>query len=166
MRCVRQSRRGRSRTRARRWSQANGHAHAAWFLREPVHRYPHARPKPLLKLARFADYLAAATGADPGFTGVTTHNPAIGRLGFQRWFGEARRGWTLAELAAYIPKGWRRPAKRLTGIGRNCDSFMAALRWAGRSCNRGRSVWEAALAFNRLNKPPLAESELPARAAA
>ena len=140
--------------------KSNLHAHVGWFLRAPVHRYPHAKPKPLLQLARVADYLNEALSGDPGYTGVTCHNPDAWRVGFLRHFGAARGGWTLTGLADYIPEGWKRPAQRLTGIGRNCDTFAASMKWAGRACNRGRSVWEPATAFNELNEPRLGESEL------
>ena len=110
-------------------------------------------------LARVADYLTSAVGADVGYTGVLFRNAALPRVGFLHRFGR-RQGWSLPELADYIPKGWRRPAKRSTGIGRNCDTFAASMAWAGREENRKRSVWEAAIAANQHNDPLLSMGEL------
>ena len=139
--------------------KANGHAHVAWFLEAPVHRYPHASTKPLQWLARVGDYYASTLGADHGYTGVLFRNASLPRVGFLHRFGR-RQGWSLPELSDYIPTGWRRPAKRVTGIGRNCDTFSACMAWAGREENRKRSVWEAAMAANELNDPLLSISEL------
>ena len=58
------------------WRRSNCHAHIAWTLAEPVHRYPAARIEPLRYLANVADYYGHAMGADPGFAGVLAHNPA------------------------------------------------------------------------------------------
>ena len=58
------------------WRRSNSHAHIAWTLAEPVHRYPAARIEPLRYLANVADYYGHAMGADPGFAGVLAHNPA------------------------------------------------------------------------------------------
>ena len=55
---------------------ANNHAHVAWTLAEPVHRYPAARVDPLRYFAGIAEYFAFATDADASYAGVLAHNPA------------------------------------------------------------------------------------------
>ena len=42
-----------------------------------------------------------------------------------------RDPYTLTELRKHIPRGWRRPAKACTDIGRNCQIFRSLLRYAG-----------------------------------
>ena len=56
-------------------NKANGHCHAVWTLRKPVHRYPEARPKPLQLLKRVDSYYHGQTLADPGYSGFLTRNP-------------------------------------------------------------------------------------------
>ena len=81
------------------WRVANDHAHPVWTLAAPVHRYPRARPEPLIYLSRIADYYTGATGADAGYNGVLAHNPrrAIARPNTGR-HGAARRptAWTIS----------------------------------------------------------------------
>ncbi|MDE2761172.1 MAG: hypothetical protein OXQ94_13240 [Gemmatimonadota bacterium] len=45
-------------------------------------------------------------------------------------------GWTLYELADWVPKGWRRPRRPLTAEGRNCALFSALCRFAGSRAGR------------------------------
>ena len=46
-------------------NRRNGHSHAMWTLKVPVHRYPQARQKPLLLFRRVNEFYLKATNADP-----------------------------------------------------------------------------------------------------
>lgn len=147
------------------WRVANHHAHVAWTLAEPVHRYPAARTEPLRYLAAVGDYFAHAVGADPGFSGVLAHNPAprYRHAEFHTTWGR-EAPYTLGQLASVIPFNWQAPTVRQTAIGRNCDLFEAGMRWAGRSENAGIAVLTALLVANREFDHPLPGSEVAATA--
>ena len=93
-----------------------------YTLAAPVHRYPEARPAPLLKLSRIANYYTAVAG-DRGYNGVLTRNPLPEPDLFTTtaWLREAP--FSLEELADWIPKGWRSPPP--PSIGRNVTMFRA-----------------------------------------
>ncbi|MDE0385815.1 MAG: replication initiation protein [Defluviicoccus sp.] len=114
----------------------NDHAHAVWTLAKPVHKYPTARPGPLLFLAEIGDYYAQTSGADPAYSGLLAHNPTrhFREEEFSVTWGH-REPRTLEQLASVIPFGWERPEVRQTGIGRNADIFAAGMSWAGRQAN-------------------------------
>ena len=84
-------------------------------------------------LARVSEYLAQTMGADRGYKGVIAHNPVARTRQFKTRWGR-RQPYTLAELRAFVPKGWRRPppAQLLTTIGRNNHLFTDATRWRWR----------------------------------
>lgn len=147
------------------WRVANDHAHPAWTLGAPVHRHPKARPDPLIYLSKIADYYASATGADPGYNGVLSHNPAprYREAEYRTTWGR-RDPYQLDELAAIIPFGWKPPGERQTGIGRNCDLFADLMAWAGRRENADIPVLSAALVRNQHFNHPLPESEVAATA--
>ena len=130
------------------WRRSNCHAHIAWTLAEPVHRYPAARIEPLRYLANVADYYGHAVGADPGFAGVLAHNPAprYRQDQFHTTWGR-RAPYTLDQLASVVPFGWEKPAVRQTAIGRNLDMFEAGMRWAGRRENAHLPVPPALMAI-------------------
>ena len=110
------------------YRKVSGHALAAYTLRQPVLRGPHARPKPLAVLARIAEWLRQALGADAGFTGVLVSNPVHADY-HTVWL--KTRGYSLAELRRYVPRGWRQPRPPRTDIGRNCAIFTSLMRYAG-----------------------------------
>ena len=146
------------------WRVANGHAHLAWALAVPIHRYPAARSEPLRYVASIADYYATATGADPGYAGVLAHNPTMpGDSPYRTTWGR-REPYLLDELASVIPFGWPPPAVRQTGVGRNCDLFHDLMIWAGRRENAAIPVLSAALVRNQQFDHPLPESEVAATA--
>ena len=146
------------------WRPANDHAHVCWTLANPVHRYPAAKPEPLLFLAGVAEYYAHAVGADPGYAGVLAHNPmSIYRSPYKTVWGREER-YTLDELASVIPFGWEPPKVRQTGVGRNCDLFEAGMKWAGRRTNEHLDVLPALLAVNQDFAHPLPLAELQATA--
>lgn len=106
----------------------SGNAHAVYTLRRPVLRGPKARPFPLAALGRCSEFLLNALAADAGFAGVLVSNPTHTDYDV-RWL--RTRAYSLAELAAYIPHGWRRPTVPQTDAGRNDSLFRALLRYAG-----------------------------------
>ena len=145
--------------------RSNGHAHVAWTLARPVHRYPAARIRPLRLLAHVADYYAATVGADSGYSGVLAHNPAprMRQDEFRTiWWRE--KPHELTGLAEVIPFGWEPPELRQTGIGRNCDLFESGMRWAGRRENAHLPVLPALLALNQTFADPLPFHEVQATA--
>lgn len=144
---------------------ANGHAHPAWTLAAPVHRYPKAKPEPLIYLSRVADYYATTTGADGSYSGVLAHNPAprYRETAYRTTWGR-EAPYSLDDLASVIPFGWKPPGERQTGIGRNCDLFAGLMAWAGRKENAGISVLAAAVVRNQHFDHPLPDSEVAATA--
>lgn len=56
-------------------NRANGHAHAAWALSEPVTRTEYARRKPLAYAAAVNEGLRRAVDGDTGYSGLLTKNP-------------------------------------------------------------------------------------------
>ena len=71
----------------------------------------------------------------------------------------------MAELAEFIPFGWRAPVASTTGIGRNVDLFRDLIRWAGREANAGTAALTAALIRNQEFDVPLPMVEVLATAA-
>ena len=144
---------------------ANDHAHIAWALARPVHRYPHARPGPLRFLGSIEDFYAAALGADAGYSAVLAHNPA------QRFSSPYETEWGATEpyslqgLADVIPFGWQPPIIPRFAIGRNVALFEAGMRWAGRAANAHLDILPMLFAANRnfANPLPLSEVEGMAR---
>ena len=113
--------------------KGSGHAHAAWFLAAPVHRYAGAARRPLAAFARAAEYLAHALQADPGYRGVLTLNPTWDGPEFDTWWGPTH-AYHLAELLEAVPARWRVPAVPRTEAGRN----VALFRWAVRESHTPR----------------------------
>ena len=137
---------------------SNSHSHVSYFLAKPVHRGASAREAPLRLFARISEFYRQALGADPGYTGVLTHNPVkeSHRAGeFQTHWG-CHRPYSLSELAEPIPKGWRLPVKPTTEAGRNCALFVALMKWAGSPANIGLEV----LAVARVTNDGLGDSEV------
>ncbi len=145
--------------------ESNGHFHAAWTLRDPVHRYPQARQEPLSLLKDCTEFLAASVKADPGFNGVLCHNPAprFKMDGFKVAWGR-QEPYRLQEIADVIPFGWQRPVLAQTGVGRNCDLFQSLMRWAGQERNINIDAFTAALTINQEFQHPLPLSEVQATA--
>ena len=120
-------------------SRPGGGAHCTWCLADPVHRGIQARGRPLRLFQRVSDWLAWVLGADPGFNrSGLTHNPLYVGSKAQletTWLRSAP--YQLAELAAWISKGWTRPidvggkAVELGTVGRNNDIHRLAIRLAG-----------------------------------
>ena len=134
----------------------SGGSHAVWCLERPVLRGADARARPMHAFGRIAEYYAEAVGADRGYGGVLTHNPMARAQprGLRTTWGR-REPYSLAELAAPIPRGWRRPGLPASAVGRNCAIFGALMRFAGYAENQLADLAAAAGALNRQLEDPL-----------
>ena len=140
----------------------NAHSQCGWVLSSPVHRYPSAGTKPLQLLARTAEYFADALGSDPGYTSLLFRNGPIhgARAGWHVEYAGPPGGWTLYELADWIPAGWRRPSRPLTAEGRNCALFVRLCRFAGSRAGRTADLGLEAFRINRTFAVPLGLREI------
>ena len=118
------------------WRSETQTCHAAYCLRRPVLTYEAALPVPQQALARISEYFIQELRADPGYTGVLTHNPVHPR--WQTDWGH-QGGYSLGELGQFIPPGYRMPRldKRLSIEGRNTGLFRAGMKWCGLPRNWG-----------------------------
>ena len=118
------------------WRSETQTCHAAYCLRRPVLTHEAALPVPQQALARISEYFTQELRADPGYTGVLTHNPV-----HPRWHTDwgHQGGYSLAELGQFIPPGYRMPRldKRLSIEGRNTGLFRAGMKWCGLPRNWG-----------------------------
>lgn len=144
--------------------KTSGGVHAYWTLARPVHRGESARRRPLALLGRISEFYALATKADSGFTHVLSHNPVYGESIFQpnifQTYWNRKGSYSLTELAEPIPKGWRRPARPQTAVGRNVSLFEAGMKWAGSPENRNRSVLAILESWNEQLEIPLEHAEV------
>ena len=140
---------------------ASTHAHACLTLKRPVLHGEGAKHHPMTVLARVSEYLAQTMGADRGYKGVIAHNPVARTRQFKTRWGR-RQPYTLAELRAFVPKGWRRPppAQLLTTIGRNNHLFTDATRWRWREANHGLDVLDYLVGQNEALPHPLDFNEV------
>ena len=108
----------------------SGHVLACWCLETPVGRGPHARRAPLSFLGRVSEYYSAVADADPGFVSVLCANPV--HSDYRAYWG-ARDPYSLRDLGAVMPRGWRAPAfdRCRSEGGRNSTLFMLGCRFAG-----------------------------------
>lgn len=140
----------------------SGGSHVVYTLAAPVHRGARARARPLAALARVSEYLAMVLAADRGYGAVLSHNPmARGQRGtaLRTTWGRAAP-YTLGELGAFVPTGWRKPVVARTAIGRNCALFDALMRFAGRPRNAAAPLAPAAAVANSEFPYPLSETEV------
>lgn len=128
---------------------ANGHCHVVYLLNRPVLRGECAREDPQEFAANINEYYRHRLKADPGYTGVLTHNPLPVHKGelVTKWGVD--EPYELNKLAKIIPVGWKKPVVATTGIGRNCDLFKACMKWAGSPTNAGLDVLPAAISANQ-----------------
>ena len=110
------------------YRKLTGHAHAIYTLRRPVLRGANARPFPLAVLGRCSEWLRLQLQADAGFAGVLVANPVHADYD-SIWL--RRQAYSLDELRAYIPRGWRQPRPPQTDAGRNSALFQALMQYAG-----------------------------------
>ena len=112
--------------------------------------------------ARTAEYFVGVLGADPGYTSVLFRNGPVHteRDGWVVTYGGPPGGWTLYELADWIPEDWRRPQSPATAEGRNCSLFMSLCRFAGTSAGRTADLAREAARLNGAFAFPLPEREV------
>ena len=139
------------------WRRANQHAHAVYTLARPVLTGDQAW------LARVGEYLAVKLKADAAYSSVLAHNP-MSRASRGRYRTDWLREepYSVAELAGYLPKGWRRPARPQTVYGRNDLFFRAGMKWTGQPSRWGDWAGMAAYlaVLNADFAVPLGEREL------
>ena len=142
---------------------SNERAFCVWFLAVPVHRYSAARPGPQVFLAMVTEYYAHETDADPSYNGSLARNPIVAAADpafrVERLPGP---GYSLGELAAPIPRGWRMPtrARLRSAEGRNCSLFLALCRFAGSATGRSADLGLEAVRLNAEFGTPLAPVEV------
>ena len=134
---------------------ASGHAQVFYLLTRPVHRGDHARAAPMRLLARSSEYYRATFGSDSGYTGVLSSNPVHGD--YQTSYPR-NEPYTLTDLAAWIPKGWRVPRPATTAEGRNNELFAKLCKLALRCSDEGLLTW--ARTINSEFSDPLADAEV------
>ena len=146
------------------WRRENMHAHLAYTLARPVLTGEQAKRTPQAFLARVGEYMAAELKADAAYSAVLGHNP-IGQASHGRYRTDWLREepYSLAELVAFVPKGWRRPILQpQTMYGRNDALFKAGMKWSGAPRNWGN--WAGlGLTLRVMNQgfiAPLGEREL------
>ena len=140
-----------------------GHSQVAWLLAAPVHRYPEAKRRPLELLARTSEWFAEALESDGGYTGTLFRNGPVHaeRAGWVVEYNGPPGGWTLTELADWVPAGWRRPGRNLrTAEGRNCSLFLSLCRFAGSAAGRRADLAGAAARMNAHFPAPLSAREV------
>lgn len=140
-----------------------GHSQLAWLLAAPVHRYPEAGRRPLQLLARASEWFAEALDSDGGYTGTLFRNGPLHarRAGWVVEYGGPPGGWTLTELADWVPARWRRPGRNLrTAEGRNCSLFLSLCRFAGGADGRRADLAGAAARMNARFPSPLPPREV------
>ena len=145
------------------WRRANQHAHAVYTLARPVLTGDQARPTPQAWLARVGEYLAVKLKADAAYSSTLAHNPmSRASRGRYRTDWLRREPYSLAELAGYIPKGWRRPRRPQTVYGRNDFLFRAGMKWTGQPSQWGNWTGMATYlaTLNADFAVPLGEREL------
>ena len=121
------------------WRKENLHAHVVYALARPVLMGEQMKMTPQRWLARVGEYLALQLQADAAYSSTLAHNP-MSRASQGRyrtdWLREAP--YSLAELGAFVPKGWRRPIiQPQTIYGRNCTLFDAGMKWSGKPSHWG-----------------------------
>ena len=109
----------------------SGKMHMGFILANPVHRNPESLRKPLLALADVADRLTDFMGADPGYGGLIARNPLAPGDGTHVYW-QSYVPYTLKHLDKRVPKRRRPRRERQSGIGRNVDTFLEAVKVAHR----------------------------------
>lgn len=130
-------------------SPANAHAHLAWGLSAPVLTGEAGRDAPLRYLAAIEGAMRAKLGADDGFTGVITKNPA--HPNWRTLWGPPHP-YELGELAEYLDLTKHRPRAGVrvenVGLGRNCTLFDRVRVWAYRAIREYRGQRHGIQAWN------------------
>lgn len=106
----------------------NGHAHISYRLKVPVCTSDIAHLEPMKYLAAIESAMTEKLQADRGFAGLLTKNPLHGHWKTEFW---TEYEYSLDELADYVDlKGHPRKGVEVSGLGRNCELFESASKWA------------------------------------
>lgn len=122
-----------------------GNCHVVWALKVPVWTGDKCRASPVHYFHRVGEALLRLVGSDPSYNQAFTRSPLY--LPSQTIWSRETHQYTLAELAAYIPKGFRLAPARISDlvvVGRNDELFRSLRRWGGRPAN-----WEASMDSSR-----------------
>ena len=141
----------------------NGHAAAAWFLQEPVHKYPGARDAPQKLYRRTVEYYRHVLGGDPAYNGVTFRNALVAGRHRQDWAVEhpATSGYNLAGgLAEYIAPYWRVPRVPTTPEGRHVVLFRVLMKRAGPEYVTDDDIRALAYGWSEAQPTPLPPREV------
>ena len=107
----------------------SGRMHVGYALQSPVHNNPESMTGPLAKLADVADRLTHQLGGDAGYGGRITRNPVNpGPGATAHYFSFAP--YALDWLDGKLPKTRTRRGERLSGVGRNVDTFRLMVKEA------------------------------------
>jgi hypothetical protein len=126
---------------------ANGHAHSAYLLSDPVARHPTARSHPLRYFAAIEGGITRRVGADPAYTALLAKNPL-----HPHWEVQWRRNepYSLAELAFGLsPDDMRLHVQRVSGAGRNVALFDALRKIAYREVVDFKNAGKSAIQFGQ-----------------
>lgn len=156
----------------------NGHAHAVWWLREPVTRTEFGSLKAIKYAESVTEGLRRAVNGDNGYSGLLVKNPAHADWR-PHWLHRSPR--SLVELDNGLrpygnmpPARWRRnKGYAAAGLGRNCALFDDVRRWAYREVRKyfgepdqlAAAVLDYAVLLNAEFSEPLPLSEVRAIAA-
>ena len=141
----------------------NGHAAAAWFLQEPVHKYPGARDAPQKLYRRTVEYYRHVLGGDPAYNGVTFRNAIVAGEAPEDWAVEhpATHGYNLAGgLAEYIAPYWRVPRVPTTPEGRHVTLFRLLMKRGGPEYVTDDDVRALGYGWNEAQPTPLPAREV------
>jgi len=117
-------------------SKDTGRAHLIYALASPVLKGENANRKPINLLAAIDGAMTEALNADKGYSGLIAKNPLAGNTWRVLWSRQPAK-YELRFLTEFISdealkRHWPRKQNRnrLSGIGRNVDTFNATRRWA------------------------------------
>ncbi|MDD1830038.1 replication initiation protein [Photobacterium sp. ZSDE20] len=156
-----------------RWSSKtpeNAHGHLSYRLKVSVCTSDMAHLEPMKYLAAIESAMTEKLKADRGFAGLLTKNPLHSHWQTEIW---TEHEYTLDELADYLDlKGHPKKGIESSGLGRNCELFESASKWAYRAIRdywapNYKLMWNEAVydhveALNAQFKVPLPVSEVKA----
>lgn len=143
--------------------RSSGHAAAAWFLQEPVHKYPHAKEEPQRLYRRTVEYYRETLDGDPGYNAATFRNAVVSGLEPEDWRIErpARESYNLGGgLSAFIPKGWKLPEVAATAEGRHVTAFRMLMKRAGTESVPDSFIVQLGHGWNEVQARPLPSREV------
>lgn len=115
----------------------NGHAHAAWRIKQPVATTQAARHRPRYYAITAQEALRRKTGGDPDYKAFMTKNPLSEDWDVHWGTREGLEGYTLNQMESYLrdagfwpEKGWYRKDPPASAVGRNCAVFDETRQWA------------------------------------